>query len=400
VCLRSNGADEKIGTGNLGLPLFRTLMRVGVKWARNGMISRWTEVEKEKGKFDYTAQLAFLRDLNSCGISRLERLDGIPVWAASQGTGKEASLHMPRSIEDWRTYVETTMSTLGPLAQAYEVWNEPDIPERFWRDGIPEMMKLLNAAFDARSKTAPKAMVLMPGFAGAHIRTEKPQKKKWFEQALKDGNYDIINFHSYGSIEMHERRFQVLDEILKASNLPRKPIWITECNTLVWAPAEAQVGPNASYRVVYTEGDNARNHVWWHVIGRFHGAEKLFTHGTIAYADDEDYSMIRLNLCPRPIMLAQAAMARILHNSRCVREFSTARIRAFEYKEDAVVNVLWNRADAKPVRVEVTAESPVRNLDMMGNLRDGPGNSGTKYQMDITDYPVYVVGSKISIREL
>ena len=401
IGLRATGAPEPIGTGQMAEPLYEALQRIGIKWARNGAITRWAEVEKPKGAFNYDNQIANDQKILSFGISRLQRLDGVPGWAAQPGLqGREASIRMPQDIQDWRNYVAKTISTMVPVGTThFEVWNEPDIPARFWLDGMDKMVIMVNEAYEAAKKADPKAVILMPGMTGAFTNTKKPEKRKWFEQIVSECKYDVINFHSYGSVEMQEERLKVLQEILAKYKLPRKPIWITECNSFVWSTRQPDENTGTEVHV-YTEPQNARNYIQHLAIAKRYGADKLFTHGAFFFTADEDYSMMRKNFTPRPIMLAQAAAAAVLgHDFTFVRESGANNVRAIEFKKPGgVVTVLWGKSE-KPQSVSLAVPQGAHCVDIMGNEVEGLTRDGGKISLTLTDYPVYVIGGVVGISQ-
>jgi len=397
IGLRATGAPEPIGTGQMAEPLYEALQRIGIKWARNSIVTRWAEVEKPKGAFNYDAQITNDQKLLSFGISRLQRLDGVPGWAAQPGLqGKEAGRRTPQDIQDWRNYVAKTISTMGPVGvRHFEVWNEPDI-KRFWYDPMSKMVIMVNEAYEAAKQADPKAVILMPGMTGAFTNTKKPEKRKWFEQIISQCKYDVINFHSYNSIEMQEERLKVLHEILEKYKVPHKPIWITECNSFIWSTRIPDENTGTEVNI-YTEPQNARNYIQHLVIAKRYGADKLFTHGSFFFTADEDYSMLRKNYTPRPIILAQAAAKILGHNFSCVREFSKGEIRAFEFTSGKPVNMLWRKTD-KPASITISPTGgEVQVLDLMGNPVEGVQKTGTSLQFTLTDYPVCVVGAKITV---
>lgn len=147
----------------------------------------------------------------------------------------------PRDYEEWGRYVFETVSRYREQVQYWEIWNEPDLgfsstPERicnggFWCGSSAEFARLLAVAYREVKRADPAAHVVLGGLSlggspGLH-------NENFLTEILSDPlfpagrNFDVMNYHSYGSADEAVGRIKYVRGELARAGLD-KPLWITE----------------------------------------------------------------------------------------------------------------------------------------------------------------------------
>ena len=212
------------------------LRKLGIRWTRSWNASHllWHQLEPGKGKFDFRSADRAINNFRKNGVNVLAVLGYPPFWAAEKPDfeGPEGSLFernpgtwKPKSIEDWKRYVERTAEHFKGRVTHYEIWNEVDWhpPKRAasFSGTTKEYYELLTAASRILHRSAPENRVLISGFgSGEHCDQKMP------EDLLKLGAADYIdawNLHAY-SVTTQAKRHKQLVHAVK----PGMPLWQSE----------------------------------------------------------------------------------------------------------------------------------------------------------------------------
>jgi hypothetical protein len=138
----------------------------------------------------------------------------------------------PVSIDDWRNYVKTVTLRYKGRIQAYEIWNEPNLPD-YWSGTTDQMLTLTREASQIIRSADPQAMVVSPSATADY-------GIPWLGEFLKKGGgqyVDVIGFHFYVNPHtlLPEDMLPVIQhvhEVLADNGLANKPVWNTETGWL------------------------------------------------------------------------------------------------------------------------------------------------------------------------
>jgi hypothetical protein len=136
----------------------------------------WMQVEKEKGKYDWSDFDRFIGDMRKHHLKSVVILNGgNPVYSEkvrvppAQSFGKSWSIAAPSTKEAMDAFTAFAVAALkryGTDDIIWELWNEPDMVA-FWppEPNAVEYAKLATQTCAAMRKTAPKATIIGPAIA-------------------------------------------------------------------------------------------------------------------------------------------------------------------------------------------------------------------------------------------
>ena len=196
----------------------------------------WADLEPSKGQWRFEKLDSYISLAQQHGTEVLLTLGGTPRWASARPTlasnyypGFTAE---PANIDDWRTYVKNVTLRYKGRIHAYEIWNEPNLPD-FWSGTTDQMLTLTKEASLIIRSVDPQAIVVSPSAAADY-------GIPWLAEFLKKGGgqyVDIIGFHFY--VNPHtlppEDMLPVIQhvrEVLAENGLANKPVWNTETGWL------------------------------------------------------------------------------------------------------------------------------------------------------------------------
>lgn len=126
------------------------------------------------------------------------------------------------SLADWQNGLNVVMGVYGDTVDAWEVWNEPNLPEYYfgYTDGTPEhYVDLLKTSYQTIKACNPEALVVFGGLSPCGTNCTEFASECW---ELGAASYcDVFAIHVY-----EPYADQLLSPI--ASITAPKPIWITE----------------------------------------------------------------------------------------------------------------------------------------------------------------------------
>lgn len=244
------GAGDDITIIGSGLPVNRQFfginahrLDVGTPWPTSEIGSlrtwdaqvRWRDIQPGPFTWDFSR----LDTLVSGAIRR--KIDvliplGMPAtWASARpdepsayGPGEAAP---PARIADWEKYVQTVVTRYKGKVSAYEIWNEPNLPNFF--SGSPlDAARLTCAANRVIKQIDPQAKVISPAATGDYGVV-------WLDKFLAAGGtacYDVLGYHFYNKHKDPETHIAILKSIRNVVNKyesTSKPIWNTEAGWLI-----------------------------------------------------------------------------------------------------------------------------------------------------------------------
>ncbi|TMQ67945.1 MAG: hypothetical protein E6K78_02925 [Candidatus Eisenbacteria bacterium] len=214
----------------------------------------WASLEPKRGVWDFSLLDRYVALAESAQVEVLLPLGLSPAWAAARP--KEASAYHPGNasepadMEAWDKYVRTVVSRYRGRIKAYEIWNEPNLPQ-FFSGHVEEMVRLAQTAYVRIKRLDAGAVVVSPSATG------RPGVA-WLESYLDAGGgrwADVIGFHFYvGQNDSPEDMAALVPrvrEVVDAHGFRARPIWNTETG---WRLEGQQPAPVARYRVQQTAG--------------------------------------------------------------------------------------------------------------------------------------------------
>jgi len=346
-------------------------------------------------------------------LSVIADCSNAPVWAFNPGKSKEkfGGDQVPDKLDDYATFLtkmaarQAALRANGSLLQQqgyYEVTWEPDA---HFKASDADMVRLYQAAYPALHKGDPKAVVMGPAYG--ILPASIPHLQKLFQLGL--GKYlDGIATHTYhgrgpdnlpgdqmGAPEDFEiiPSMRALREMTKKYLAPGAKIYQTELG--MGYPKNAVITAD----LLRLQADySIRQHII--VLGEGADVDYFF------YTADDSMNGFGLTfnlhfpvriyasdmVSPKPLMMASAALTRILEGTKAIGSVNLGVPGAYAYafqRGDKVVLAAW--AHPKPVNVTLKINAPrVTLVNMMGDTREQPISQGA-LTLNLGQDPVYLM---------
>ena len=246
---------------NMGLERYRNALILGAGWNRWPLY--WDRVETQPGEYDWLAYDRLVATDIRHGLRTNAILLGRPAfWQAgnsisnlfqpifadgSDSGGADVAINLDNPWAQFVHYAVMRYMPGGVLAQnnefgadagirAWEVWNEPDVPQ-FWNAGSETYARLLKVAAIVIKTVDPDAKVLFGGLLYANdegffsrvlrqIQVDPLRDRfNWF--------FDVVAVHSYDDPWRSGWLTKVVEDTLKAYRITR-PVWVNETGVSVW----------------------------------------------------------------------------------------------------------------------------------------------------------------------
>jgi Cellulase (glycosyl hydrolase family 5) len=204
-------------------------------WRLWDAYASWPNVEPQKNQWNFSRVDQYVSLAESHGVEVLLPLGLSPTWASARpaercpyGPGNAAE---PARISDWQDYVRQVATRYKGRVHAYEIWNEPNLPDFF--SGTPETMLLLaREAYQILKQVDSTVVVVSPSATG-------PPGAEWLDRYLRlgGGGYaDVIGFHFYvtpGAPEAMVTLARKVKAVMAENGLAGKPLWNTEAGWFI-----------------------------------------------------------------------------------------------------------------------------------------------------------------------
>lgn len=164
-----------------------------VPWAREEFY--WNGIETTQGTFDWAATDRAVAIYRQQGTKVLGLLAYSAAWASTNQTAPDMNdrIFAPPQLEAWKAYVAAVVTRYHDRVQAWEVWNEPDLPGFFRTSaGAAAYVPLLQAAYTTIKAIDPTATVVSAGTAGVNTAFIK----KMYQNGAR-GYLDAVGVHPY-----------------------------------------------------------------------------------------------------------------------------------------------------------------------------------------------------------
>ncbi len=318
--IASNPGDMPLGTDATQSALrkgyFDAAIDLGGVMIRRDFV--WSEIEAQKGSFDFTAYDALVAEAQTRGVTLLGTLDYGVGWANAASGGDTA--YPPTDPNDYATYAAAVASRYASKVDAWEIWNEPNNGFRFWKptlSGDPTAYgALLEDSFTAIHAAAPNAQVLLGGtvFTPQLIEGAIP----WLEDAYTAhpdlaAHFDVAGVHTYMAYppqnppEMGQLNDAPLDEkiqmhawLLAQHAAGNKPIWITELGWPVYGTVDEPTQAHFTVRATLIAARQGVSGVFWYTLRD--GPNPT------AFPPEDAFGLLHNDGTPKPVYAALKAM--------------------------------------------------------------------------------------------
>lgn len=204
----------------------------------------WAQIEPERDRFDFSVFDRHVAEARRRDLDVIHTLGQTPRWAAARpdepGNMGPGAASEPAEMSDWARYVHTVASRYKGAISAYEIMNEPRVPDavKAWSPGFfsgssTVLANMTRIAAVEIKQVDPSAKIICPSMDGSELGLRRLDKYL----STGAGKYcDVIGFHYYlrtldiGELRMLIRRTK---EIMARHGLGDLPLWNTETGILV-----------------------------------------------------------------------------------------------------------------------------------------------------------------------
>ena len=199
----------------------------------------WRDIERTKGKYDFTRLDAIVREANKRRAETLIVLGQTPRFYASKVRGTDVygagAASMPNNLAAYKRYVQAVANRPGVKGNRYvqfQVWNEANVVE-FW-NGTPAQMALLTKV--TRYARGGSRYLVAPALV-----TRNSLQRTWMDKfyASKVSGRRVADYVNAVSLQLYplpagkpedSMAILALDRRILAKYRVNKPIWNTEVN--------------------------------------------------------------------------------------------------------------------------------------------------------------------------
>ena len=263
------------------------MQRIGVKWIRS--IWRWDKLEWERGELDFALLDFVVTEAWRRDIRIVPALTTPPRWASTAPEDDPDYNIYPPKTDDWKTFVFRTVEHFKEHVKYWEIWNEPNVLDR-WNGTVEDYFQLQKTAFLAARRADPKCKLLMGSFSGAPAH--------YLDGLLRLGAkdyFDILSYHPYPrkyglkKVDYLTRRMRA---VLAEYGCEDRPIWFTEIGCKA-VNAGGEAGRAQFLAELYThEFDEAVEKRFWFTFDIWHKRPDGMGHGLINTSEET------VQLCP------------------------------------------------------------------------------------------------------
>lgn len=290
------------------------LMRqAGVKIVR--FPYRWSEIEKNGGRFDWRSSDRMMRSLAQRGFLAQPMVFYTPNWAAKpmaqSAFAAEAKRRpqwvIPADPRSFASFLRSAADRYRDQSPVWEIWNEPTESQHWIGGGVSDYLAIFQAAHGQIKSVSPAADVITAGIG--LVGAENQDFASTMISRL-GSVADGVAVHSYGGEVQAEQNIRVALNILENAGIENN-VWLNETGYLA-DPGDAAAELRRSAVLVKTATIarymNAENFTWF-IFRNFE---------TSANSSNDNYSLIAANGGVRPPLIAYSAVVRHLAGSTSV----------------------------------------------------------------------------------
>ena len=364
-------------TGNPDLDM---LADAGFKFIR--MDLAWGAIEKEKGKYNFSAYDALAEGCQERGIRIIYILDYSNTLYES-----ENSVRTDEGREAYARFAEAAASRYMGKGILWEIWNEPNL-EKFWspQPSFDDYsMMAITAAYRIK-KTDPKALVIAPAVSGIPL--------EWLEETFKKNLLsfiDAVSVHPYRtkSPETVMADYAKLRELIKKYAPKGKDIPIISgewgYSEINWDRSELSEEQQGQYLVrmfLINMFEEVPVSIWY----------DWKDDGTDPNEREHHFGTVTYDLKPKPAYLAAKVLTANLSGYRILKRIETGNDADFAFKltngkDEAVA--FWTTGEEHEIALSISAGKGLL-VGMLGARKDLVWDNG-KLEVAISQSPQYLL---------
>jgi hypothetical protein len=218
----------------------------GVRFVRWPLF--WNFVEPTEDNFNWRLADRIIGAFASRGIRVLPAVYGTPPWAGKRtGTPPLRTQHVRRAwVEFLRRLAERygpggefwTSPTLYPLQhlggpvlpiKAWQVWNEPNLPQYFSHPSARRYGRLLRISHDALEAQDPGAKIVLAGMPGLADRAAWRFLRRLYDVPGIERDFDAVALHPYApTIRLLRFEIKRMRAVMREHGDGSSELWVTE----------------------------------------------------------------------------------------------------------------------------------------------------------------------------
>ncbi|MBI3920623.1 MAG: endo-1,4-beta-xylanase [Armatimonadetes bacterium] len=381
ICMERENLDVDV-------PLAKALGFGSVR-LHNNML--WANIEKDKGKFDWSWEEAAVQAVHEAGLEPLAIIDTFPSWAW------DSRKDQPKDIDAWSNMVREMVGTWKSQVHDWEIINEPVahyLPEVYF--------PFLQAAYKAAKEADPKCNVV--GICGFH------NDDKMIPYVFEQGGLqymDVLSMHPYAVFGNTPERglppiWESIGDRMRQDGT-EKPVWSTEFGFRAtdWRPTPDIEGAALDLTDEKTQADYA---VRTEVLSFAHGVKRFyyFMLASHLYSGTYTNSMFAGDslASPKKVVTALAGLTQRLSGLDFVEQWDCGSdnlyaCRFVDKRKQAIV--LWS--PLAPNSLLISTDTPaIRLYDVAGNQIPAVFEGGL-LKVSLSPAPIYLevpVGRKVT----
>jgi hypothetical protein len=351
----------------------------GMNWVRDRL--HWGEMEPQRGQFSppnkYDASAAAQ---SRAGLRVPQVIHLSPSWANSNGK------RFPLDLRDSHRFFKEMAQRWRGQVQAFEPWNEADIPMFGGHTGA-EMASFQKAAYLGIKAGNPEVIACLNVFA-----LHNPNQLADLNENEAWPYFDTYNLHHYEPFDNYPKLYAEHRAVSAG-----KPLWVSECAVPVkWAgDAQLQEPSEADLRV------QAERVAKTFACSLHEGSAATFYFLFPHYVEGQtQFGILRPDLTPRPAYVALAAVGRLLADAKPLGRLNHTNVdvRAYWFSarpdgREREVLVAWAAKGACELELGSTLQAEAV-FDPLGR------RAATTTRLPLTSGPIFVVFAKGSARHL
>jgi hypothetical protein len=231
---------------------FETMEETGV--GANRFLLLWASVQPDQGSFNWGPTDELVGGLASHGIRAVPFVWGSPPWVAS--TTARPPLDGLDDVQAWHDFLEAAVERYGaggsywtnqyrkrygasasPLpVQAWQIWNEPNLPKYFAPSpSVEQYAELLQISHDTIKNKDPQARIVLAGMPGyGDVNAWDFLDSLYSVSGIKN-DFDAVALHPYApNLEQLGLEIERLRAVMRNHGDQGTPLWLTE---LGWGSA-------------------------------------------------------------------------------------------------------------------------------------------------------------------
>ncbi len=150
--------------------------------------TRWSEIQRERGTFDWSALDRLVAGAEKAGIPALFVFGSTPRWASPDGPGgpyPDGTPAPPTDLADWESYVRAVATRYSGRLESYELWVLAN-DKRFYTGSVETLVEMTKRAAAIIRLIDPKATLVCPGMG----QLWQPEGVDFLQRFASLGGYD------------------------------------------------------------------------------------------------------------------------------------------------------------------------------------------------------------------